>query len=184
MLCVIPTQAMADTKSALEIKSACAALAAKFANADISNVDVWLTRYRSTFNGCMPPNTVEATPQIIPKMASVEKRPVEKAKHRIVEKIKRKMVVKAIHVPRPALKARKPHAKRPTGEIDVILTRTAPRTSPENQIYFPVSAPKTTTGASESWLNNCSPKFGSSNRESDFYISNTGKRMSCFWGKN
>jgi hypothetical protein len=169
LLCALSTQALAATKSSFEAKSACAIVAATFANANVTTVDIWLDRYHSTFTKCFANN--------VSKSATATSATIELVEKKSARALIRKSRPKTIKSQKPKEKLSKVVAKVGIKRTVVIPAKISIKENGKNSFQLPKKTPQTATNANESWKANCSPMFGT--EESSFYLSSTGKRTSC-----
>jgi hypothetical protein len=151
LVCALSTHALGGTKSSAAAKSACEIVAATYANASVTTVDIWLDRYHSTFARCFASNVATSQAPMPDSKAIKNRKPIKKLP---------KVVVK-------------PGIKRTV----VIPAKIAIEEKGKNGFRLPKRVLKAGTSANASWIENCSPMLGT--EQTSFYLSNTGKRISC-----
>lgn len=153
MLLMVPCQSVRA-----DIQTDCATIAAKISTTNGTDVDAWLARYREAYASCRSQHEVSNGPPSkypSPKVSRIEKTP-----------------------PKPTQKRRKSANPGTTKKVEALQVR-APLKLPAAASKL-IRVPKATRSVgAESWRTNCSPRFGGFSKNSQWYISSSGKRVSC-----
>ena len=189
--CLTAIVLMAPYQSAhSDIQANCATIAAKISNANGTDVDAWLARYRQAYATCRAQHEVtDGPPAKGPEQVNVVKPSVEKTAPKSANK---KAVFKSPKVmpatvlgkypspedpkiektpPKPTPKRRKSASSKTKKKIETL------RPAPASKL---IRAPKATRSIGpEGWRINCSARFGGFSKNSEWYISSSGKRVSC-----
>ncbi len=163
VVAVISTAAQASEKSVIDVKSACAALAAESANADVTTVDVWLSRFRATYDSCfkkLEPRGEVQIPERVPPVAQASPTPGKRKAVKVTTKSKPPKV--------SPVRISKARHKLP---IVLPVKITAGAAAP---FLFPAG-----TKAELSWKANCAVMLGTSGKDDSMYLSKNGVRTSC-----
>ena len=169
------------------IQANCATIAAKISNTNGTDVDAWLARYRQAYASCRSQANV-----IKPRAEKTATKPANK---KAVFKSPR---VKPVTTPgnpspeiakiektppKPIQKPRKSARSKTKKKVETLRAR-APVKSPAPASKL-IRAPKATRSIGhESWRINCSERFGGFSKNSEWYISSSGKRVSCVIREN
>jgi hypothetical protein len=136
-------------------QSMCASLAAGVANGNISTVDVWLTRYHAAFDNCIAQHGGTIT-QLAP-----------------ATKTELKIAV------RPQAKAVRHHRPKRLKKIVARPAIAAPAVSTaHDEILSPAHLDGLDQGLG-TWSIDCSQRYGSFSKDSEFYTAANGKRKPC-----
>jgi hypothetical protein len=183
-----------------DIQTKCATIAAKISNTNGTDVDAWLARYREAYAWCRSQHEVtDGPPARGPEQADVlepggEKTATKSANKKAVFKNSKVMPATLLGKypspkvsriektpPKPTPKHRKlanPKTSKTTKKVEALRVRT-PLKSPA-PASKPIRAAKATKSiGAESWRINCSERFGGFSKNSEWYISSSGKRVSC-----
>ena len=176
----------------------CARIAENFANTNVKDVNLWLARYRGTYARCLTDIDVTNEPSSAAKKligsepeAGNEKTAIKSPNTKAVFKsTATKQAVKPIQKSLDISKIEKPPSapnnkpKKPAGSKNTQKTRLVTVKASMN-LPIPASTqvqkkknPVRNVG-SEGWRINCSARFGGWDKSSEWYISSTGKRVSC-----
>lgn len=188
-----------------DTQAVCAIIAADFASSNVTDIDMWITMYRQTYAVCLsrhgvnseasvPAKELEETGTVAPghemtESKSVNKKAVfksAKAKSAIVPAVitgkKSPPEIARIEkqLSKPKHEPIKSVTPKPAKKI-VILPAKNPSTISVGKL---AGAPKKymPDPGAESWRINCSPRFGGFNKASEYFISSSGKRLSCLMG--
>lgn len=172
-----------------DIQADCATIAAKISFTNDTDVDAWLARYREAYALCRSQHEVsDGPPAKSPEHANVVKLNAEKTTKKSADKktvFKSPKVKPATKVsgiektpPKPTQKRRKLANPGTTKKVEALRVRTPLKLpAPASKL---IRAPKATTSVgAESWRINCSERFGGFSKNSEWYISSSGKRVSC-----
>jgi hypothetical protein len=145
-----------------DVQAICATVAGNSANPMVTNVDVWLTRFRGSYAACLTQHEA-ADDARVPTKDLKETHAVKPGKKnpREISRIEKK-------VSKPQHKSTKRVIPKTTKIIQIVPAN--------NPVNFPV--PGSDVGA-ESWRINCSARFGGFNKASETFLSSAGKRVSC-----
>jgi hypothetical protein len=180
-----------------EIEAICATVAGKFANPMVTNVDLWLTRFRGSYAACLSQHEA-ADEASVPTKDFKETHAVKPGRDKTAAKpFDKKAAVKSAEV-KPALE---PGKKNPPEISRIEKKRLRPKHKSTKRVIpitpikirvlpvvnFPVPGsrlirvPKTKLpdAGAESWRVNCSSRFGGFNKASETFLSSAGKRVSC-----
>ena len=150
-----------------DIEADCATIAANISTINYTDVDAWLARYREAYALCRSQHEVsDGPPAKSPEQANVVKYPSPKVSR--IEKTP----------PKPTQKRRKLANPKTTKKVEALRVRTPLKLpAPAGKLIRATKATKS-VGA-ESWRINCSERFGGYSKNSEWYISSSGKRVSC-----
>jgi hypothetical protein len=164
---MISTAVAADERSSSFVKSLCADAAKDSANAEVTTVDIWLSRFRTSFDSCYAKLTPKSEVVIPTHAASVASKPKKMLNLERAAKLRPKSKsARAAAV--PAVKAK--------------LTRpivSPAKNSPIALESSPESNPVLLTKGQLSWKLQCSPMIGTPGRGDTFYTSTVGLRTTC-----
>ncbi len=180
-----------------DIEADCATIAANISTINDTDVDAWLARYREAYALCRSQHEVsDGPPAKGPEQANVVKLDTEKTAEKSANK---KAVFKSPKIkpatmlgkypspevsriekipPKPTQKRRKLANPGTTKKVEALRVRTPLKLpAPASK---PIRATKATRSVgAESWRINCSERFGGFSKNSEWYISSSGKRVSC-----
>jgi hypothetical protein len=164
---MIATAVAADERSPSFVKSLCADAAKDSANAEVTTVDIWLSRFRTSFDSCYAKLTPKSEVVIPAHDAPVASKPKRMLNLEPVAKLRPKSKsVKAAAVPAVKAKLRRPIVS-------------PAKNSPIALESLQESSPVLLTKGQSSWKLQCSPMIGTPGRGDTFYISTTGLRTAC-----
>ena len=151
-----------------DIPSLCAAVAANSANPMATTVDLWLTRFRLSYAACLSQHEAAESASVSTKdlMETVVVKPVDD-----------KTVAKPAAKPKP--KTTKQVIANATKKIQVLPIRNPVNLPLPGGRLIRAHKAKLPDAEAESWRVNCSERFGGFNKNSQTYLSNAGKRVSC-----
>jgi hypothetical protein len=185
-----------------DIQADCATIAANISTINDTDVDAWLARYREAYALCRSQHEVnDGPPAKGPEQANVVKPGTEKI---ATKSTNPKAVFKSPRVKpatmlgkypspkvsriektpsKPTQKPRKLANPRTTKKVEALRVRTPLKLpAPASKL---IRAPKATRSVgAESWRINCSERFGGFSKNSEWYISSSGKRVSCVIREN
>ena len=145
-----------------DIHSNCAAVAANSANPMATNVDLWLTRFRLSYAACLSQHEAAGSASVPTKDL---KEPI------IVKPVNDKTGAK----PKPT----KQLTAKATKKIQVLPARNPVNLPLPGGRLIRAHKAKLPDAGAENWRVNCSERFGGFNKNSQTYLSNAGKRVSC-----
>ena len=165
-----------------EVQADCAAIAAKISTTNGTDVDAWLARYRQAYASCRA-QADAVTP-------GAEKTATKSANKKAVFKSPKVKPVPALGnpspkvskiektPPKPIQKPRKLARSKTKKKVETLRARAAVKSPvPAGKL---IRAPQAIKSISpESWRINCSARFGGFSKNSEWYISSSGKRVSC-----
>jgi hypothetical protein len=179
------------------IQANCATIAARISHTNDTDVDAWLVRYREAYALCRSQHEVtDGPPAKGPEQANViepgaEKTTTKSANTKAVfksPKIKPATtlgkysplkVSRIEKTPAKPIQKRRKSANSGTTKKVVDLRVRTPLKLPA-PAGKPILTPKATRSVgAESWRINCSERFGGFSKNSEWYISSSGKRVSC-----
>ena len=184
--------------AAADVPAICASVAENFANTNVKDVKLWLVRYHETFASCIAGNGLPY--QSISNIKIFDESDADKLSTQIIQQkpgnpkaVFRSPLLKQVVTPRQkpigTLKPRPTLLKlmqkrkdlsrtKKTIKITVVpAVRPIHLSLPSSDNVQKVKAIRS-VGA-EGWRINCSPRFGGWDKVSDWYVSTTGKRVSC-----
>ena len=155
-----------------DIPALCATVAANSANPMVTDVDRWLTRFRGFYTMCLSQHEAADGASVPAKglKETIAVKPVN-------DKTAAKPAVKTVS--KQKFKTTNQVIAKATKKIQVLPARTPVNLPlPGGRL---IRAPKTKLpdAGAESWRVNCSERFGGFNKNSQTYLSNAGKRVSC-----
>jgi hypothetical protein len=150
-----------------DIQTDCATIAAKISITNGTDVDAWLARYRKAYASCRSQREVtDGLPAKGPEQANVVKPDAEKT------------TTKSANKKKPTQKRRKLANPGTTKKVEALQVR-APLKLPAPASKLIRASKATRSVGAESWRINCSARFGGFSKNSEWYISSSGKRVSC-----
>jgi hypothetical protein len=172
---MIPCQlAQADSQAI------CATIAGDYANPMVTNVDLWLTRFRGSYAACLSQHEAADDASVMTKdlketdAAEPGDEVIKSAGAKPAAKLGKINPPEIFRVEKKVLKPKHRNRKRAVPKIPIKI-QVLPARNPVN-----VPLPGSDAGA-ESWRVNCSPRFGGFNKASETFVSSAGKRVSCAW---
>jgi len=175
-----------------DILANCATIAARISHTSGTDVDAWLVRYREAYAACRSQYEVTDGPQAKgPEQLNVVKPVTKSANTKAVFKSPKVKPATALGKypspkvsriektpPKPIQKRRKSTSSKTTKKVEALRVRTPLKLpAPAGK---PIRTPTATKSiGAESWRINCSERFGGFSKNSEWYISSSGKRVSC-----
>ena len=182
--CLFTLLMVTSASAQAEIHARCASHAGQLASVRVTNADLWLEQYRAFYSLCG--NQAEfkiwdemiAKPSNYPSPKSSNTKAVFKsAKWNQVEQPDEELSPKTTEIAKPV------HRSSYKREKSAMTTK---RNKALRASKIPVNATNSTAAPKlirsvgvEGWRINCSARFGGFNKNSEWYISRTGKRVSC-----
>ena len=152
----------------------CAASAANFSDASVTGVDAWLTRYLELYAVCRSQDKTTKSANKKAVFKGMGLRPIP-----MLGEYPSPDVPKSERTPsKPVQKPGKRAKPKTTKKVGALQVRT-PLKAPTPASKSTRSQKYTRSIGAESWRINCSARFGGFDKNSEWYISSSGKRVSC-----
>ena len=165
-----------------DIQSICATIAGNSANPMVTNVDVWLTRYRESYAACLSQHEV-ADDARVPAKDLKETNVVKPGRAKTAAKPGKKTPAEISRIEKTPLQPKHKSTKRvipkTTNKIQVLPAENPVNFAVPGSRLIRVPNTKMPDAGAESWRINCSARFGGFNKASETFLSSAGKRVSC-----